>query len=88
MAVQGMREYTGENNDGKILKQYLVKNKIYSCKSTKSMPQQDQNYDTQLHLTGIYNHASASMTNCKMDFIDTSKQANLHIKGMKGRLST
>jgi hypothetical protein len=52
------------------------------------MPQQDHNYDTQSYLIGIDNHASASMTNCKTDFINTANQANIPIKSIKRHLST
>jgi hypothetical protein len=34
------------------------------------------------------NHVAASMINCESDFIDTLKQSNIAIQGIKGHLST
>jgi Fe-S cluster assembly iron-binding protein IscA len=71
-----------------FLKQYLVAQQTYSCHSTTDMLQRDHNYDTQSYLIGIDNHASASMTNSEIDFVDTPAQVKLPIKGIKGHLST
>jgi hypothetical protein len=74
IAMQGMCEYTGDYNDEiKILKQYLVSHIICSCRKINNIPQKDHNYNTQPYLIGVNNHESASMTNYKTDFIDTTK---------------
>jgi hypothetical protein len=68
--------------------QYLMKHKLYGCRSIKNTPQQVHNYDTKSYLIGIDKHASPSMTNCESEFIDTPKLANVPIKGINGHLST
>jgi hypothetical protein len=65
-----------------------MKRQVYSCRLINIIPQQDQNYDTKSYLIGIDNHASASMTNCESDFIDTPKLTTLPNKEIKGYLST
>jgi hypothetical protein len=71
-----------------FLKQFLMKHKIYDCRSISNKALQDRNYDSQSYLIGIDNHASASMTNRETEFIDTPKQANIPIKGIKWHLTT
>ena len=85
LACMKMQETIMTNQQ--FLKHYLVVQQIYRFQSTTDMLQQDHNYNTQSYLIGIDNHASASMTNSEMDFVDTPAQVNLSIKGIKGHLS-
>jgi hypothetical protein len=89
MDIQNVCELLGTiMTKRQFLTLYLMKCQVYGCRSINNMPQQDHNDDTKSYLIGIDNHASASMTNCKLDFIGTPKLANVPVNGIKEHLLT